>query len=483
MRNETVKFIVGDTYSYIDSHPSSLAFIRTLCRARPDGYQHMPKYRRGWWDGYIQLLKGKHVPTGLVRMLSNELREQGIKVVHSYNKSCSRTHSPCISPDGLRGRIRDCLTDVTLRDYQTNAVHKLLSANRGIAKMATNAGKTVVIGALIHFLKQGLVVVNSKDLLYQTSERLASYLGCDVGLMGDSHMDYKNVTVATIQTLASYHKRIGTLEFRHAFGSNRVLIIDECHHIAHNKSFDVLMDISGWFRYGFSGTPIMRGKLNDLKLIAATGPVQVEMTNADLIEDGWSATPTVYIHSTEYKKLDDANFYDAAYQYAYKEGIVHNAVRNELICGVATSAMDDGKSVLILVNRMAHAENMLDIFGDYQYIKVEFVNGSSPMDKRRASLARLSNEPVCVIATPIFDEGVDVPALDAIILAGGGKSKWKLLQRLGRGLRRKEGENVVQIHDFDDYFNKYLDRHCNERIGVYVREGFKTEVIDHDEVS
>jgi superfamily II DNA or RNA helicase len=224
----------------------------------------------------------------------------------------------------------------------------------------------------------------------------------------------------------------------------------------------------------------MRGNLNDLKLIAATGPVQIEVTNADLIDDGWSAVPTVYIHSIDYKKLGAVDW-DTDYQCAYTNGIVDNAMRNDLICDVTNALLTDNKSVLILVNRIAHAENILESMRTMPLPSpVTFVNGSSTMDERRSALERLSIEPVAVIATPIFDEGVDVPALDAVIMAGGGKSKWKLLQRLGRGLRRKEGENVVQIHDFDDYFNKYLDRHCAERIGVYVREGFRTEVIDHD---
>lgn len=804
MQNKIVKFIIGDTYSFINAHPHVMAHIRTLCRARPDGFQHMPLYRRGRWDGYINLLKGNNMPTGLLRMLSNDLRGRGETVVHSYNKSCSKTHLPYIEPNGLRGRIRDCLTGVTLRDYQIDATYELLCKSRGVAKMATNAGKTVIIAALLKFLKGGLVVVNSKDLLHQTSTRLAEYLDADVGMIGDSRFDYNPISVATIQTLASFHKKTGKMNFRYTFGNNRVLIIDECfvagtmvgsvpieqivcgdvvdsysesrdlyeghsvirtfkrnapsklysivagshsvvctgnhpflsdngiwicakditvgdhiiyveecnaetkatnedirmqlvrigstedskresvqrvhcrdkefvllsgmqqcvqgdgvvenygyneqkvcvgedeakesdarredccqdggskeeiqytlgtssqgrewktitspaeaivrsigtghriccrfgryigrreeatkianllqnrhcrstkhdrhrsgwsitqqqgetragqkegvcttavrvdsieifeqgsddrfakvcpdgyvynievavnstyvangfivhncHHIAHNKSFDVLMDIPGWCRYGFSGTPIMRGNLNDLKLIAATGPVQVEVTNADLIDNGWSAVPTVYIHSISYKKLDATEFYDTSYQYAYTEGIVGNTVRHNLACEIVESIVLDGKSVLILVNRLAHGEALLEmLYDNHPDIQAIFVHGSSSVADRRAALDRLSSDNICVIATPIFDEGVDVPALDAVVLAGGGKSQWKLLQRLGRGLRRKEGDNVVQIHDFDDYFNKYLDRHCNERIRVYVREGFKTEVIDHED--
>ena len=93
-------------------------------------------------------------------------------------------------------------------------------------------------------------------------------------------------------------------------------------------------------------------------------------------------------------------------------------------------------------------------------------------------LERMKSEPGVYIATPIFDEGIDVPAIDVVVLAGAGKSHIKLLQRIGRGLRKKEGEdNTLVIHDFIDDTNKYLFKHSKARVAVYKDEKFDKELI------
>jgi superfamily II DNA or RNA helicase len=83
------------------------------------------------------------------------------------------------------------------------------------------------------------------------------------------------------------------------------------------------------------------------------------------------------------------------------------------------------------------------------------------------------------IASPIFDEGIDVPRVDTVILACGGKSYVKLLQRIGRGMRKKDdGKNELIIIDFIDDTNKYLLKHSDRRIKTYVSEGFDAKVVD-----
>lgn len=142
--------------------------------------------------------------------------------------------------------------------------------------------------------------------------------------------------------------------------------------------------------------------------------------------------------------------------------------RRELVANVAIAELDRG-SVLIIVSRIEHGLLLQEMIPDSI-----FVNGSSPVPVRQDVLHRLGRgDRLCCIATQIFDEGVDVPALDTLILAGGGKSQLKLLQRVGRGLRKKEGRNIVHIHDFLDGSNKYLLEHTEERVGVYRQEEFE----------
>jgi len=127
--------------------------------------------------------------------------------------------------------------------------------------------------------------------------------------------------------------------------------------------------------------------------------------------------------------------------------------------------------VLVLVTRLDHGEVLSGMIDGSI-----FIHGSDTTDVRMSALnnMRLGDGGV-YIASPIFDEGVDVPALDCVILAGGGKSHIKLLQRLGRGMRKKEGENVLHVYDFIDNTNQYLYNHSLARMQTYEQEGFDVE--------
>jgi superfamily II DNA or RNA helicase len=423
----------------------------------------MPKYRNGTWDGYISLLKGfKVFPTGLLPMIEDELED--------YKVTLAGRDDIIYQPEEDVETIRTCLNEVILRDYQIDAVIQLLETQRGIAKMATNAGKTVVFAALIKLLgnANALVVVQTKDLLYQTSERLQSYLGREVGVIGDSHFSDCDICVATIQTLNSFYTRHGVNELRKRFANNKILVSDETHHIADNKTFDILMNIPGWHRYGMSGTPLNRGALNDLKLIACTGPVVTEISNAELIAMEFSAVPHIYFHDVPLEATYSHIRWDEHYETAYDQQIVRNMSRNNAIADIAEDAVRTG-TVMIIVTRIEHGYLLLDALEQ----SAMFVNGQSEMEDRSRALDRLATgEHIIVIATNIFDEGVDVPAMDTLILACGGKSQLKLLQRIGRGMRKKEGNNILNIHDFIDGSNKHLLKHSEERLHVYKEEGF-----------
>jgi len=343
---------------------------------------------------------------------------------------------------------------------------ELLKRERGVAKMATNSGKTVVIAALIKALgnADALVIVQSKELLYQTSDRLAEMLGVPVGLIGDSHRHFESVNVATIQTLNSMKREIGT-----RFGHNRVLAVDECHHLSSSVAFDIIMKIPGWHRYGLSGTPLRCDKLRDLELIAATGPVAVDISNTYLIKHGWSAVPEIYI-----TKIKDNSAYNLPYPRAYQQCIVESEQRNAVIAKLAADSVDNGP-VLVIVTRIDHGTMLSQMIPGSI-----FLCGETDIEERMKTLRRMAQgDKIVVVATNIFDEGVDVPALNTLILAGGGKSYIKLLQRLGRGMRRKEsGDNQFAVYDFYDDTNKYLRRHSESRIETYRAEQFDVKYIN-----
>ena len=127
--------------------------------------------------------------------------------------------------------------------------------------------------------------------------------------------------------------------------------------------------------------------------------------------------------------------------------------------------------MLILVNQLEQGRLLRDAISNSV-----FVHGSDDTSYRQGVLSTMrATTKGIFIASPIFDEGIDVPAVDTVILAGGGKGHVKLLQRIGRGLRQKAHNELIVI-DFLDDTNEYLLKHSQERINIYEQEGFEIEL-------
>ena len=453
---------VGDIYSTLhEVTPDVLRVVRSVCRARPSGYQYMKKFKRGHWDGYISLMNGLNsFPTGLLTLVERALKQND----YEYELEVESPILPFTPASELSSNI---LKGITLRGYQIRAVVALLRTGRGIAKMATNSGKTEVMAAMIKVGWdllgddfQAIIILHRKELLYQTAERIKERTGLEVGMIGDGSWEVGQITVAMVQTLAN-KKQFDE------FDGNIFVFIDECHHASSSQMLDILFNIPGSYRFGFSGTPLKYDELSDMKLIAATGEVVCDVSNKYLIEEEYSAEPIVKLHVIE---SEAEALWEANYQDAYSNGIVQNDIRNAVITDIANESKG---IVLILVNIIEHGNMLRDAIPDSI-----FIHGSDTMDDRNAVLEMMRDGKKGVyIASPIFEEGVDVPAIDTIILAAGGKSVIKLLQRIGRGLRKKENGNELIVHDFIDDTNKYLLNHSDDRIKVYEQEGFKHSIV------
>lgn len=430
--------------------------IHEATQARPSGYQFMPRYRSGMWDGYIRLTKGSKFPTGLLSLVIDNLRAQDIYQIETLHYTTPDRSFDVITPEMFAG--------IMLRPYQIGAARTLLAFGRGIAKMATNSGKTEIMAAMAKaFNGKVIVLTTKKDLLHQTATRLENRLQEQTGIIGDGCWEPKRVTVATIQTLVRYLGRM-----RSELGDLDVVMYDECHHESSKTSQEVMLSLDAPCRYGFSGTPLVNDKLSDLILIGATGPVLVEVTNAQLIKQGISAEPLVEMYSVE----GNGVLFDTTWSDAYSELIVKYTQRNQLLAKVVKRKR--ARSTLILVERIEHGKLLQQALPGST-----FVNGGSPMEQRKAILDELRKGlGAIVIATPIFDEGIDVPAVSLLVLAGGGKSPKNLLQRLGRGMRRKADDNFLHVVDFVDDTNKHLLQHSLERARVYEQEGFRVEIIE-----
>lgn len=455
------------------------------------GYHFIPRQVRAKWDGKIRLIDTQgFFPTGLLPKVLSHLTKYPVEIVD--HRSCPNiTLTPSTVP---------------LRDYQEEAVHNFLSHNvkgmwfpRGCIKLPTGAGKTEVAVALVSMLdRPSLLLVNTTELLHQTSKRFAKY-GIEVGIIGEGSKDLtKKITVCTIQSLLRFDynwvqrkliKRKGVRGAKEFTESNyqlqqevqqflsgiEAVVVDEAHLVASKSDkYNLLARALGmmpnaYCRIGLSATPFMREKLDNLILEGAIGPVTSDLTNRELIDSGYLSEAKVTLYA-----IPKDSTIPNSWPECYELGIVMNKYRNKK---VIEAIKTKPSPTLIMVKNIDHGR-LLKEMAKQEGLNIPFVSGKDSSTYRNALLEDMrAGRQKAVICSTIWDQGVDIDNLRTIILAAGGKGQVKQLQRLGRGLRKAQGKSEVEVVDFYDPFPKWLRQHSNQRKSLWESQGFQMELI------
>ena len=454
---------------------------QTLTFKHPS-YVFTKAHKEGGWNGDICLFKrhSNSFGVGLIGLVNEKINEIGLRIpIHDLRPKSSIIPSP----DG--DDISKILIGKTLRDYQVSAIRTIFHETRGIIQSPTGSGKTVIAGGFIKLAnmagKKCLFVTHQKELLHQTYKAFND-VGIDAGICGDSIRDLAHKTIiGTVQTLyAGVEKRNkkGAIvrranpEILSLLQSIDILILDEAHR-GDSDSFQAVCNNckNAYYRIGLTATPLMKSQLDDLALIKQTGTVIYRITIKDLVERGLLAQPYIKLVKISRPELNR----NLKYNSAYSQGIVLNDHRNQQIVDHAVGFAQNKLTTLILVSMINHGKLLLQSLSKYPGLKVRFIHGSKDDETRNEALAALKDKKIDIlISTTITDEGVDIPAVSAVILAGGMKSPIKLYQRIGRGMRPKETGNWVLIVDFIDLTNRHLASHSKERFQLIHEEpGFK----------
>ncbi len=373
---------------------------------------------------------------------------------------------------------------VWLRDYQAAAIDVSKTEHRGVFHHATGAGKTELIVALTLVRPcTWLILTHRKQLMADIGDRYKLRTGEDVGFIGEGVLDIsKRVTVATFQSVEHMCRK--SKRVRAFVESVQALAVDEVHITGASMFWRRVQGCTNaYFRYGFSGTPFDRTDAKSVFVWAAMGPIIHRIAAKKLIDEGVLAKPT--IHMIPYQHPTPK---ERTWKNVYAAHIVKSPARNALLkkaCTVAT------KPALLFVRDISHGkalERELRAEGHY----VEFVWGKHDVAVRRAAIRRLVHgDSDVLITSTIFQEGIDIPELQSVIIGAGGKSVIAALQSLGRGMRRRDSQGNVTKAEFSVYdINdqgcgcrgtkhnacEWMERHTKGRMRAYQSE--KYDIID-----
>jgi superfamily II DNA or RNA helicase len=262
------------------------------------------------------------------------------------------------------------------------------------------------------------------------------------------------------------------------------LVVDECHVAPADVYYSVLNAIDAEYRLGFSGTPLDRSDNRSLMAIAALGRVIYSISAKTLIDAGVLALPRVRIVTVKQErpasKAGGRRSGASAFADAYNAMIVGSAIRNSMVVHLAKSAP---KPCMIFVKQIEHGKALKQMV-EGQGLSCEFVWGTTQSQVRSNAIRRLDRgDTEVLIASVVFQEGVDVPGLESVIVASGGKSVIATLQRVGRGMRTNGGtKSEFVVYDLLDVGSPMLATHSRRRMNSYVREGYEV-VLEGDDGS
>lgn len=410
--------------------------LKKVCSFELPGAKYTDAFKERGWDGTLSLLRNSGFPTGLLEKVK--------KIDNVEAIDCRRRPSLEKSLEWYGPK---------LRNYQ-EIIKKVVEKERGILSYPCGSGKTIMFASLLAYLNlSALVVVPSLTLLTQTSRVLKNCLHQEIGEIGQGEEKIEKFTVTTIQSLNKMES-LGELK------NVDVLIVDEIHHtVGLGKWFWNLLEVDAFFRYGFSATPWRSVKSQNILLEAVTGQIIAEIPAQDLIEAGYLVPVELDIVELNGKS------YWGEWQKVYQKGIVENEDRNEKI--IEKIEEYKGASTLVLVERIEHGEILSMMSG------VPFVSGKDTQGRRDQLLTEFkTGRRIKLIASRIFSEGVDIPCLEVLIIASGGRSDVKVIQSLGRVLRPFPGKSKAVLVDFMD--GGLLGRHSLERFETY-RQYFGTK--------
>lgn len=440
------------------------------------GAEFSPQYKYGRWDGIFRILTSDLIfPLGLLTRVEKfySLFNKKITVVDK-RLSLTPINSINILP---RQQEMKCVPFY----YQEEALKKCIQNRIGVLKLPTGSGKTNLCAMITaYFGKTTIIYVIGNDLLYQTHSFFEQVFQCKIGMIGDGVCNIEKINIASIWTIAQAlglkkdiildeiddEKLIEENKYdqvKKLLQDAKVHILDECH-VASCQTIKLISKaIDPEHTYGLSASP-WREDNSDILITGLLGERIIDISASELIDKGYLVRPTIkFITVPKFPEKIPKNYHTI-----YKTYIINNSVRNNLILQGTTKLVEQNYLPLILFNNIAHGEILYEMIS--KYIPCTLLSGKDSIEKRLQAKIDLENGIIkCIIASRVADIGYDLKILSALILAGGGKSSVRALQRIGRVIRNSPGKTKSAVIDFIDQ-EKYLIDHSKARRKIYASE-------------
>lgn len=428
-----------------------------------------PAYRLGRFDGTVSFFGiGGVTYVHLIPQVLEELEKRHYHIDVEDFRISTPLHFNKIDENYWKGKtwpVGHILAGqpIIMRDYQVEAVNKFIENPQCLQELATGAGKSLITATLANLCEpfgRTILIVPNRGLVEQTEE---DYINCglDVGVYFGGRKELnKTHTICTWQSLGVLEKASSdpeaALTLAEFLDGVNCVIVDECH-MAKGTVLKNLLTRNmchAQIRWGLTGT-IPKAEIDFLYLKISIGEVINQIKAHELQDQGVLSTCNVnVIQTAEFRE-----FGSWAEELKY---LVTNPDRIAYIASLINEIALTGNT-LVLVDRIECGTMLAAAIPNSV-----FLSGSDKTKDRKVEYDEIktADNKVIIATYGIASTGLSIVRLFNMILVESGKSFTRVIQSIGRGVRKGGDKSHVNIYDITGS-TKYAKRHLRERKKYY----------------
>ncbi len=436
----------------------------------------MPKYKMGVWDGKVHFMdRSGKFPIGLLKHVYKFIQQDNINIQ--------------IDPKLMERYDANDLAEITNQwmsdtyvpyHHQFEGALRALKFQNCILEHATSSGKSLTMSMMIMYnlikkrCKKVLVLVPGIGLVKQLTSDFSDYgvppdwVGQFYGLQKDTE---EPIIISTWQSMAKQQDLVKEFD---------MIICDETHNLNSGTIRSVAENaVNAFIRIGCTGT-MPDDKAARMQIEGVLGPVVHQVTARELIDAKQASDISIKIPFITYPEEISKKLKGVTYD-VEKSWLEQCNQRNEIIKRIVTKHHDVDQNALILVEHIAHADELMKKFEKIEGIHSFLITGDThPNERERLRKFTNENKKVVIVATyGVLSVGVSIKRLHTVIFASAGKSKIRTLQSIGRGLRLHSEKRKLILYDIGDNLH-YSEKHLQTRIDIYDKAQFELDVFEID---
>ena len=474
---------VNEVHLKVETEPSIARELADYFTFEVPGHRFMPAYKNKIWDGKIRLFStatGK-IYVGLLEYLKkfcdrNDIQiniDEGVEDVKKITREVVEGFIKSLKPMS-RGN------PIELRDYQIDAVEYGIKSNRALLVSPTASGKSLIIYSLVRYYKmmglKTLILVPTTSLVEQMYSDFKDY-----GWSSDNHCQKiyqghdknvsKDVVISTWQSIYKMKK-----EYFKDFGC----VIGDEGHLFKSKSLTNIMTklVDCKYRFGLTGT-LDGTQTHRLVLEGLFGSVEKVVSTKELIDNKTLANLNIECIVLKHKEENCKLVKD----YSYAEEIDYLVLqpdRNNFI----TSLCNNLKGITLCLYQLVekHGKPLYELMKDFDR-KVFFVYGGTDAKTRNdiRGIVEKEKNAIIIASYGTFSTGINISNINNVVFSSPSKSRIRVLQSIGRGLRTSASKDSIRLFDLSDdlsYKSKinFTLNHFNERLNIYNEEQFNYKI-------